>query len=81
MSFVITPFSHWCPITCLDFCGSFFIPSSVNPHGSSEACDNVYEDVKYANKFILNQNLRKHKAGLKSMCVFDKKKKKKNTSS
>ncbi|CAJ1071707.1 uncharacterized protein si:ch211-188c16.1 isoform X3 [Xyrichtys novacula] len=43
------------------------IHPSANPQdGYYEACDNVYEDVENLNKFILSQNLRKGKDGLKN---------------
>ncbi|XP_076601150.1 uncharacterized protein LOC143329228 [Chaetodon auriga] len=41
--------------------------SSANQQDSYyEACDNVYEDVENINKFILGQNSRKRKGGLKN---------------
>ncbi|XP_026169895.1 uncharacterized protein si:ch211-188c16.1 isoform X2 [Mastacembelus armatus] len=40
---------------------------SVYQQGSyCERCDNVYEDVENTNKFILSQNSRRRKAGLKN---------------
>lgn len=48
----------------------FSSPSSVHQQDSFyEACDNVYEDVENINKFILGQNSRKRKGGLKSKNV------------
>uniref|UniRef100_A0A3B4TRW2 Si:ch211-188c16.1 n=1 Tax=Seriola dumerili TaxID=41447 RepID=A0A3B4TRW2_SERDU len=39
---------------------------NVSQDSYYETCDNVYEDVENVNKFILGQNSRKRKAGLKN---------------
>ncbi|XP_071347818.1 titin isoform X2 [Trachinotus anak] len=41
-------------------------PSVYQQDSYYETCDNVYEDVENINKFILGQNSRKRKAGLKN---------------
>lgn len=51
--------------------GLFLHTCSVQEQTSYyEACDNVYEDVENINKFVLAQNLRKRKGGLKSKNLF-----------
>ncbi len=48
-----------------------FLPSSASQQDSYyEGCNNVYEDVENINKFILGQNSRKRKGGLKSKNVY-----------
>ncbi|XP_073346652.1 uncharacterized protein [Pagrus major] len=49
------------------------VDDGINPHPSVyqqdsyyEACDNVYEDVENIHKFVLGQNSRKRKGGLKN---------------
>ncbi|XP_040911936.1 FYN-binding protein 1 [Toxotes jaculatrix] len=41
-------------------------PSVCQQNSYYETCDNVYEDVENINKFVLGQNSRKRKAGLKN---------------
>lgn len=70
MRFVVTTITCFFMFLCVTNLTGLLSSSVYQQDSYYETCDNVYEDVENINKFILGQNSRKRKAGLKSKNVF-----------